>query len=232
LTSFSGLQSKPPQCLPWHRGIFISTHVKDNFMSTANQIAANQANAQLSTGPKTETGKAASSQNSWKHGLFGAFRVLNTESQMAYQDLLQSLQSEYNPATATEAILVERMAQHHWLRNRALHYQNHYLETGDESSASRISLFMRYETMHERAFHKCLADILKLRAEKKKQEIGFASQTRQEELHRVNLRCREGLADYQQTRISSVKCDIYCQEKRLETALARESHASEMKKAA
>jgi hypothetical protein len=120
-------------------------------MSTATQIAANQANAQLSTGPKTETGKAASSQNGWKHGLFGVFRVLNTESQMAYQDLLQSLQSEYNPATPTEAILVERMAQHHWLRNRALHYQNHYLESGDESSASQLSLFMRYESTHERA---------------------------------------------------------------------------------
>ncbi|HEY1950630.1 MAG TPA: hypothetical protein VGG97_26690, partial [Bryobacteraceae bacterium] len=130
------------------------------------------------------------------------------------------------------AILVERMAQHHWLRNRALHYQNHYLESGDESNASQVSLFMRYETMHERAFHKCLADILKIRAEKQKQEIGFASQARQEELHRVNLRCREGLADYQHTRISSVKCDIYCQEKRLETALARENRQFETQKAA
>jgi hypothetical protein len=202
-------------------------------MSTANQIAANQANAQLSTGPKTDAGKAASSQNSWKHGLtFGSFRVLCTESQMQYQDFLQELLSEYNPATPTEAILVERMAQHHWLRNRALHFQNHYLESGDESSASQLSLFMRYESMHERAYHKCLADMLKLRAEKQKQEIGFASQARKEELHRVDLRCREGLADYQQTRISSVKCDIYCQEKRLETAIARENHAEEMKKAA
>jgi hypothetical protein len=212
---------------------FISVAQRSSKMSTANQIAANQANAQLSTGPKTETGKAASSQNSWKHGLtFGSFRVLNTESQMQYQDFLQDLEAEYNPATPTEGILVERMAQHHWLRNRALQFQTHYLESGNESSAAQLSLFMRYESMHERAYHKCLADILKLRAEKQKQEIGFASQARQEELHRVNLRCREGLADYQQTRISSVKCDIYCQEKRLETALARENHDLEMKKAA
>jgi hypothetical protein len=42
-----------------------------------------------SPGPKTETGKTASSQNSRKHGLtFGSFRVLNTESQMQYQDFL------------------------------------------------------------------------------------------------------------------------------------------------
>jgi hypothetical protein len=183
-------------------------------MSTANQIAANQANAQLSTGPKTETGKAASSQNSWKHGLFGAFRVLDAESQIQYQDLLQSLQFEYNPATPTEAILVERLAQHHWLRNRALHYQNHYLETGDESSASKLSLFMRYETMHERAFHKCLNDLLKLRAEKQKQEIGFTSHTRKQELHRSEVRSREARADYHQTRVSLVEHDLYRQQKR------------------
>jgi hypothetical protein len=184
-------------------------------MATENQIAANQTNAQFSTGPKTEAGKAASSQNGRKHGLaFGVFRVLNTESQMQYQDLLQELLSEYNPATPTESILVERMAQHHWLRNRALHFQNHYLESGDESSASKLTLFMRYETMHERAFHKCLADLLKFRAEKQKQEIGFASQTRKAELHRIDLRAREARADYHQIRVSLVEHDVYRQQKR------------------
>lgn len=32
------------------------------------QLAANRANAQLSTGPRTDAGKAASSRNAWKHG--------------------------------------------------------------------------------------------------------------------------------------------------------------------
>jgi hypothetical protein len=184
-------------------------------MSTANQIAANQANAQLSTGPKTETGKAASSQNSWKHGLtFGSFRVLNTESQMQYQDFLQDLQSEYNPATPTEGILVERMAQHHWLRNRALHFQNHYLESGDESSAKQLSLFMRYESMHERAFHKCLADLLKLRAEKQKQEIGFASQAHKERLRELDILCREQDVRYREIRTTGAELHLETNERR------------------
>ena len=38
-------------------------------MSTQAQLAANQANAQLSTGPNTEEGKAASSRNNLTHGL-------------------------------------------------------------------------------------------------------------------------------------------------------------------
>jgi hypothetical protein len=193
---------------------FISTAQRSNEMSTANQIAANQANAQLSTGPKTETGKAASSQNSWKHGLFGVFRVLNTESQLAYQDLLQSLQSEYNPATPTEAILVERMAQHHWLRNRALQFQNHYLESGDESNAKQLSLFMRYESMHERAFHKCLADLLKLRAEKQKQEIGFASQAHKERMRELDVLCREQDVRYREIRTVGAELHLESNERR------------------
>jgi hypothetical protein len=184
-------------------------------MSTANQIAANQANAQLSTGPKTEIGKAASSQNSWKHGLtFGVFRVLEGESQMRYQDLLEQLLSEYNPATPTEAILVERMAQHHWLRNRAVNYQNHYLETGDENTASKLSLFMRYESMHERAFHKCLADLLKLRAEKQKQEIGFASQAHKERMRELDILCREQDVRYREIRTAGAELHLESNERR------------------
>jgi hypothetical protein len=38
-------------------------------MSTEAQIAANQANAQHSTGPQSAAGKAASSQNRRLHGL-------------------------------------------------------------------------------------------------------------------------------------------------------------------
>jgi hypothetical protein len=39
-------------------------------MATDAQIAANQANAQHSTGPKSETGKANSSRNATKHGMY------------------------------------------------------------------------------------------------------------------------------------------------------------------
>src|ERR1700760_4138026 len=107
----------------------ISQAKQELHMSTDAQISANRANAQHSTGPKTESGKAASSQNSWKHGLSGGvFTVLSTESQFAYQDLLEHLLTEYQPQTPTESILVERMSQHHWLRNRALFYQNQLIE--------------------------------------------------------------------------------------------------------
>ena len=39
---------------------------------TPAELAARQANAQLSTGPRTEAGKAVASRNAWKHGMDSA----------------------------------------------------------------------------------------------------------------------------------------------------------------
>ncbi len=61
------------------------------------------------------------------------------------------------------------MAQHHWLRQRALEFQNVVMETsgGNEHQLDRsLALYLRYQTSNERAFHKCLNDLLKLRAKK------------------------------------------------------------------
>jgi hypothetical protein len=45
-------------------------------MATAAQIAANRRNAALSTGPKSQRGKLASSQNARQHGLYSATSIL------------------------------------------------------------------------------------------------------------------------------------------------------------
>jgi hypothetical protein len=202
-------------------------------MSTEAQISANQANSQNSTGPKTEAGKATSSQNSWKHGLtVGVFRVLATESQFHYDLLRQELLAEYNPTTTTEAILVERMAQHHWMRTRAVHYQTHCLESEDGLDTARLSLFMRYEAMQERAFHKCLADILKLRAEKQKAEIGFASQAHKAEMHRLELLCRESDLSFHEARATGAQLTTEYKQQYQKTGIARPTEEIPTQKAA
>ena len=165
-------------------------------MSTPTQVAANQANAQKSTGPKTEAGKAASSQNRLTHGLTykgGAFHVLLTESQDDYQCLVADLQQDHQPQTATEFLLVEHMAQHQWLRDRAQRLQDHCFDpaTGKLDDPKNFSLYLRYGNMHERAFHKCLADLLKLRKERMNEQIGFESEKRKKELHPLNVMRQE-----------------------------------------
>ena len=84
--------------------------------------------------------------------------------------------SGHRPENETEHILVDRMAQHHWLRSRAQAFESGCFREDGTLDDKRLALFMRYRTSHERAFSKCLAELLKLRAEKRKAEIGFESQ--------------------------------------------------------
>jgi hypothetical protein len=141
-------------------------------MSTAAQIAANQANAEKSTGPKTEEGRAASCLNNFRHGLAGVqFSVLAGEDEEEYAALLAGLKAEHQPRTFTECILVEKLAQHFWLSQRAQRLADLSIE--DEK---KFALFLRYQTTNDRAFHKCLDQLLKLRAQKRKAQIGFESQ--------------------------------------------------------
>ena len=165
-------------------------------MSTEAQIEANRANAQKSTGPVTAEGKAASSQNRLEHGFCGAFRVLDYEKAEEYDFLLNALREEHDPATATEYLLVERIAQHHWLAQRAQFLQSEMFEVGAPSNADKLlALYLRYQTQNERAFSKCLSDLLKLRAEKRKMEIGFerekqraAQENRKTEVHERRMK--------------------------------------------
>jgi len=101
-----------------------------------------------STGPKSAAGKAISSQNRLTHGLVYTgdnFRVLPTEDQSAFDDLLETLTGEHQPATPSESILVQRMAYHEWLYQRALRLQENCFdpETGEVADAKMFSLYMR-----------------------------------------------------------------------------------------
>ncbi len=74
------------------------------------RIRANRLNAQKSTGPRTEEGKAASRANSLKHGLTGAGIVGSDEDLAAVGRLAATLREEMRPSTAFGSILVDRMA--------------------------------------------------------------------------------------------------------------------------
>ena len=66
-------------------------------MSTSAQIAANQANAQLSTGPTSETGKTKSSLNAVKTGLTGRTVLLPTEDAALYETHVSQFMKSYAP---------------------------------------------------------------------------------------------------------------------------------------
>ena len=82
-----------------------------------------------------------------------------------FEALRNALFEEHEPANTTEELLINEMAQSYWLSQRALRLQNECF-TSDGVDAKRLSLFLRYYTTHERAFHKALNTLLKLKKER------------------------------------------------------------------
>lgn len=82
------------------------------------QIAANQANAQLSAGPITSEGKTASSKNALKTGLTGRTVLLPTDDANQYAELVENFRSEYHPQGDAENRLVQSLADTTWRLGR------------------------------------------------------------------------------------------------------------------
>jgi hypothetical protein len=75
------------------------------------RLAANRANAQRSTGPRTAEGKARSSQNAVKHGFTGStFSIVRFEDIHEVGNLKCDAVSCYRPVNAEEMAAVERIA--------------------------------------------------------------------------------------------------------------------------
>jgi|SRR5579884_1048146 len=83
-------------------------------MATAAQIIANQKNAQASTGPRTDEGKSASSQNALKHGATSQHVVLAFENPAEYEAMRADLFAALKPVGGIEALFVEEMAVAQW----------------------------------------------------------------------------------------------------------------------
>ncbi|HEY7306449.1 MAG TPA: hypothetical protein VH601_20155 [Bryobacteraceae bacterium] len=94
------------------------------------------------------------------------------------------------------------MAQHFWLEQRALRLQS-LCFNGDDVEEKTLGLYLRYQTTHERAFYKALNTLVKLRADKRKAEIGFESQQsraqQQAELNEARVRLANAKAQHLET---------------------------------
>ena len=108
-------------------------------MTRTQRRQINRANAQHSTGPKTEAGKKQSSLNALRHGLTGQIVVMPTEDLQAYQSHLKSFTDEYNPKGATEANLVQVLADTSWRLNRVAALETNLLTLGIANQVSPIT---------------------------------------------------------------------------------------------
>ncbi len=82
------------------------------------QLQANRANAQKSTGPKTEAGKSTVSKNAVTHGLRSAQPVIDGEDPAEYNDFRNDIIVQFDPSGPMETLLVERIVRSAWRLRR------------------------------------------------------------------------------------------------------------------
>src|ERR1017187_1659821 len=87
-------------------------------MATPAQIAANQANAQKSTGPRSVEGKSASRFNALKHSIDAATIVIPGEEPADYDALAALSLRDHRPQAATESSHLDTMPRADWRQRR------------------------------------------------------------------------------------------------------------------
>jgi hypothetical protein len=89
--------------------------------ASEKQFAANRANAQHSSGPRTAEGKARSSQSARKYGFYGnAYNVPQLEDLEDVANLREDFAAAYHPRNPAEMEAVEQIAIAHQARLRAV----------------------------------------------------------------------------------------------------------------
>ena len=85
--------------------------------------------------PKPPKAKAKVCLNAFRHGLAGGFHHSGRRNREDFDELYEGLRAEHRPETPTEILLVESMAQHYCLLQRALRLQSFCFD--DEVDATR-----------------------------------------------------------------------------------------------
>ena len=131
-------------------------------MSSAAQVAANIENASHSTGPRTEEGKARSSQNAIKHGLTSnKCLLLPDEDEEEFRRFEAGLKHTYMPLDAVESDLVDDIISIQWRRKRAAALEARILsaENPDFKALNNISLIANRLKREFSATHKELMQL-------------------------------------------------------------------------
>jgi hypothetical protein len=158
------------------------------------RLRANRANAQNSSGPKTEAGKKRSSLNATRHGLLAQTLHLPEEEMDAYHDFTGAYVKDLNPVGFVETQLAHSCADLQFRLNRIAAAEHNlfsigHAEHGDlwetghpeshtalafaesiRKSPDPLKLLSLYEQRISRRFAQTLKQLLKMQADRRAQE--------------------------------------------------------------
>ena len=132
------------------------------------KLAANRANAQHSTGPLTEPGKARVAGNARTHGLCGKDVLLPGESKEEFFQLQQDYLVQIKPLqTGPERTLFDELVIAAWKLRRAQRLETELQSRSDDLLAQldddklqkKLENLARHKTRLERTFHRSLKEL-------------------------------------------------------------------------
>jgi hypothetical protein len=133
-------------------------------MTSPIQIAANQANAQYSTGPATAEGKARVSQNALRHGLTARHLVIREDEHEEFAALQLSLSEELDPQGAIEALAFHELLHAAWNLHRFRRIEAEaslgtLADFTDPATTAVLDRLTRYQARAQRAWQKAILEL-------------------------------------------------------------------------
>src|SRR5690349_6947398 len=107
------------------------------------RIAANRANAQKSTGPKTPQGKSNSSHNATTHGMLASIAVLRNENPESFDGFVQLHVDRFHPADEIESAILYQMAAATWRTRRMMAVETQMMNTAMDNHPTSPSALDR-----------------------------------------------------------------------------------------
>jgi hypothetical protein len=114
----------------------------------ARKVAAARAASKLSTGPRSEEGKAIASKNAVKHGFAGAVMVIDDEDKEAYELHLDAYHQTFQPVSQPECDAVRLAANAMWRIDRLTSIETGLFELEASFHAPHVDAMLDTDKLH------------------------------------------------------------------------------------
>jgi len=138
------------------------------------KLAANRANAQRSTGPKTQEGKNRSRFNAVKHGLtaryFPSIIKLGTDEAQEFEKQRLAFYEHFAPVGPVEELLVEKIVVELRRYNRAIAPEQHPSVANSGFFAQVVDKLTRYQTAVNRQLMQAMNELERVQSKRRAEE--------------------------------------------------------------
>jgi hypothetical protein len=137
----------------------------------SNKTEANRKNAQKSTEPRTESGKAKAAGNSYKHGFFAKRLFLDAEQWAKdiadYETVANGVYQHFQPVGFMENFWLEKVATEAFRFARLIQHEQKAFDRGAPFENRSPNSIMRYQTAINRQMLQAIEELERLQANRK-----------------------------------------------------------------